>query len=117
MPNRSTFKSNGEYLKWYKDYRNENREKIREYHKKYNREYRKEHGYLNEKKWKMANKEKYNAHMLLNYAVRTGIVKKDECCEVCGNKNIQGHHDDYSKPLEVKWLCPLCHKKQHLSTA
>lgn len=30
-------------------------------------------------------------------------------CEVCGSK-AQAHHNDYSKPLEVRWLCPLHHK-------
>lgn len=48
----------------------------------------------------------------LRYAVRTGKVKKLPC-EVCGNKNSQGHHPDYSKPLEVLWLCDKHHKEHH----
>lgn len=35
MPDLKQFKKHKDYLKWYKDYREENREKIR----KYNREY------------------------------------------------------------------------------
>ena len=34
-------------------------------------------------------------------------------CELCGNVNSQMHHSDYSKPLEVTWLCRHCHLSWH----
>lgn len=35
-------------------------------------------------------------------------------CEVCGTtKNVRGHHDDYDKPLEVRWLCSVHHTEWH----
>jgi hypothetical protein len=34
-------------------------------------------------------------------------------CEVCGNQKAEAHHDDYSKLLEVRWLCDEHHKQHH----
>jgi hypothetical protein len=50
------------------------------------------------------------AHQLVMYAVKLGMIKKPSECEICkGNIRIEGHHDDYTKPLEVRWLCKSCH--------
>jgi hypothetical protein len=55
------------------------------------------------------------AQIKVKYAVDNGVLEKPCCCEQCGNinQNLHGHHEDYSKPLKVKWLCPKCHKRQH----
>ncbi len=35
-----------------------------------------------------------------------------QSCEICGcEENIQAHHPDYKKPLDVMWLCPVDHRK------
>ena len=59
------------------------------------------------------NPEKYAATTALNHAIeRHGMVKG--VCEVCGTTvNVQGHHPDYSKPLEVVWLCAKHHQEVH----
>jgi len=57
-------------------------------------------------------KEKHAARMRLRRAVKSGRVVKLPC-EVCGNPISQGHHDDYSKPLEVRWLCQTHHSIVH----
>lgn len=54
--------------------------------------------------------EKYKARYMLRNAVRLGKVIKG-CCEVCGSPIVESHHDDYSKPLEVRWLCRLHHRE------
>lgn len=56
------------------------------------------------------NPEKYAAHSALEYALRAGRLTKPDACERCGEaRRIHGHHEDYSKPLEVMWLCAPCH--------
>jgi len=55
---------------------------------------------------------KNRARYITTNAVRDGKLKK-EPCEKCGNSKSQAHHEDYSKPLEVIWLCFICHRKQH----
>jgi hypothetical protein len=34
-------------------------------------------------------------------------------CEVCGEKKVEAHHDDYDKPLDVRWLCKAHHTDVH----
>jgi len=56
--------------------------------------------------------EKYRARYFLRNEVQAGRIIKGDCV-VCGNKETHGHHDDYSKPLEVKWLCREHHMELH----
>ena len=56
--------------------------------------------------------EKYIAHRLLNNAVRSGKLKRMPCV-VCGKEKVEGHHEDYSKPLDVIWLCKKHHLEAH----
>ncbi len=54
----------------------------------------------------------FKAHDIANNAVKSGKIKRKLNCEHCGTEGlIHKHHSDYSKPLEVIWLCPKCHKK------
>ena len=48
-------------------------------------------------------------------AVEKGILINPKKCSVCGEEKakISGHHDDYNKPLEVRWLCSKCHYEWH----
>ena len=55
--------------------------------------------------------ERELAHRMVSNAVRDGRLKR-EPCEDCGaTERVQAHHDDYSKPLSVRWLCFRCHRE------
>lgn len=58
------------------------------------------------------NPEKAKAWRAVSNAVRAGRLVRAPC-EQCGDARSQGHHDDYSKPLDVRWLCFSCHRKEH----
>lgn len=38
-------------------------------------------------------------------------------CEKCGAPKAHAHHDDYTKPLDVRWLCRSCHGVEHRKVA
>lgn len=58
--------------------------------------------------------EKVRARSLLNGAVQCGRINKPQTCESCGVMGrITAHHENYSKPLDVKWLCYECHGALH----
>lgn len=67
------------------------------------------------------NHEYYQKHKLENrsrklfrYHIKAGNVKESNICEECGSmKYIEAHHPDYSKPLDVIWMCKKCHKRIH----
>lgn len=46
----------------------------------------------------------------LNHAIRDGLITRKPC-EICGRK-AESHHDDYSKPYDVRWLCFYHHRKE-----
>ena len=55
------------------------------------------------------NPEKDKAHVMVNNWIRAGKLIRQPC-EICGGKS-QAHHDDYSRPLEVRWLCFMHHRE------
>ncbi len=68
---------------------------------------------VNEKSytWDRKNTEKKRANRRVWYALKHGYLVKGPC-EACGCEKVQAHHDDYSKPLVVRWFCTKCHKQK-----
>lgn len=52
------------------------------------------------------------ARHAVKLAKRSGLLVRQPC-EVCGADKAHAHHDDYSKPLEVRWLCSVHHDEHH----
>jgi hypothetical protein len=77
-------------------------------YKAYNRERRKRVPY-----------ERYRVQILASAkarrAYRAGRLPRPLRCMECGTpcRETQAHHEDYSKPLDVVWLCPPCHRAKH----
>lgn len=63
-----------------------------------------------------AGPEKEKARAAVRNAVRSGHLARQPC-EVCGDDDVHAHHDDYGKPLDVRWLCPRHHGEAHRRVA
>jgi hypothetical protein len=81
------------------------------------------------KKWKEENKQKfkeswkrptdkhplkYAARRILNHQIEFGKIIRAEECQDCKKEcKTEAHHEDYTKPLDVLWLCRQCHAYRH----
>jgi hypothetical protein len=63
-------------------------------------------------RWQRRHPEAVLAHKLVMQALANGKLVR-ESCVVCGLAKTHAHHEDYSKPLEVVWLCQKHHKEHH----
>ena len=63
--------------------------------------------------WRKTFPERKNAHSKVFRALKSGKIFKQPCF-VCGSA-AEAHHPDYSRPLDVVWLCPPHHCQAHLS--
>ena len=117
----------GSSRKW----KTKNKERVKEYRKKYRLEHKGEKREAN-RRWRKENPEKYLASAKsstqkykakypervlatnkVNNAVRDGRALKEPCI-MCGiTKDIHGHHKDYSKKLDVVWMCRFHHDSFH----
>lgn len=93
--------------RYYKDF-----DKIQKYEKEREQtDHRKQKKLEYQRKRRALNPEKNKARQIVSNAIRYGKLKKQPC-EICGEK-AQAHHEDYSKPLEIKWLCFKHHRESH----
>lgn len=54
------------------------------------------------------------ARSAVNAAVRTGRLARPSTCSECQReRKVTGHHDDYARPLDIRWLCYECHGSIH----
>lgn len=85
------------------------RAKNREYERERHRQFRAE----NPDWWrKYEYGKKTKAKDKVSGAIRYGKLAKQPC-EKCGSLRVQAHHDDYDRPLDVRWLCSVHHGEEH----
>ncbi len=64
-------------------------------------------------RWRKENPEAYKAQTAVGNALRDGKIERQPCEECGETRRVHAHHDDYSRPLVVRWLCPLHHHRHH----
>jgi len=92
-----------------------NKEEKSQYYKrwreKHREQHRRSHGQRN-KVYRAKYPERRKAEQAVERAIKKGTLIRQPC-EVCGDPRAQAHHDDYSKPLIIRWLCDKHHKNLH----
>ncbi|AHJ87214.1 hypothetical protein BCP8-2_176 [Bacillus phage BCP8-2] len=125
-------KNKDKYLDKSKKQRERDPEGTKEYNKKYHQANKEKHNeqmkvYSQTEEGKLARqraqdkyrksdqyKLKQNARKKVLRALESGKLVKPLVCESCKEeRSLEGHHEDYNKPLEVKWLCKECHENEH----
>jgi ribosomal protein S27AE len=64
------------------------------------------------KAWRAEDRRRVAAHNAVSRAIKLGTLSRIPCIR-CGDANSLAHHEDYDKPLDVMWLCQICHKQRH----
>jgi hypothetical protein len=106
-------KNKDERIKKAREYRENNREKVREASRKYKAENYDKIMAKHKEYWARY-PEKYKAQRAVNNAIAQGKMAKPSYCSRCLKEcKPEGHHADYSKPLEVERVCRECHNMIH----
>lgn len=110
---------------WKKEYYEENKAKISAYHQQWYSDNREQVSQRvldyqktpegkavrrrAEKRYKDKYPEKARAHRAVSNAIRDGKLVREDC-EICGSE-AEAHHEDYSQPLDVRWMCFRHHRE------
>lgn len=92
-----------------KIWRDENRERFKGYEANRDKSSRG----VSRRDYNARHPQKYAARNITSNAIRAGKLIKQPCLICRSETSIQAHHDDYSKPLVVTWLCNDHHKAWH----
>jgi hypothetical protein len=66
--------------------------------------------------YRKKNKDKVQARNKVHYHIKVGNMTRPTHCSKCKAECYpEAHHEDYSKPLDVTWLCNSCHIEVHLA--
>jgi len=61
---------------------------------------------------------KRHSREVAKQALKDGRLRRPDRCQACGEPaspalRIEMHHPDYARPLDVRFLCSLCHGREH----
>jgi hypothetical protein len=102
-----------EWRAYSKEWRKNNKDSVRRTSEKQKLHKRGNPHYLEwYRQYRLKNREKIRSRKIFNNAIKYGKISRKPC-EVCSSTNAEGHHDDYSKPLEVRWFCKEHHEQYH----
>lgn len=117
-------KYQGEYRRRRKEYYDQLSAKHRQENPEYYKQYRaiyektdksKQAHARRAKEQRRLHPEAIKANNQVNKAILSGKIVRPKGCTRCGSSGkIEAHHPDYSKPLEVEFLCTKCHIKEHM---
>ena len=77
---------------------------------------RREQIHAQARRWIASNPKGRRAHNIVASAIQRGLLVRGKC-EKCGAQKVHAHHDDYRRPLAVRWLCALHHVQAHQEAA
>lgn len=85
-------------------------ERVRELHRDFVRRHLHKRIQYN-KEQRRLQPDKYHARDAIANAIRAGYIVKPLYCTRCQKDcRVEAHHSDYSKPLDIEWLCTKCHR-------
>ena len=97
--------------RWYWSHLETARQRSREQARKHRDKYRARMAAYN-RRYAADHPEILSARWAVKDAIRRGDLFRSPC-EVCGEDRVDAHHEDYSKPLKVRWLCKEHHATIH----
>ena len=99
-----------------RDHRDVNLDRIREYDRTRNTTPERKKMFIEKtKRMRREKKGLQKSHNAVTRAIKKGTLVRPSICSRCpATENIQAHHDDHEKPLDVMWLCPICHAQRHV---
>lgn len=97
-------------------FKSKNHERVSEYNKQWKAAHPdavKRYQATRPSRWIEPDPVKVKARAMVATRLRSGKILRRPC-ERCASAKTQAHHDDYSRPLDIRWLCAKCHRAVHM---
>jgi hypothetical protein len=68
---------------------------------------------IRRERWRETHPIREAAHQAVARALKSGALVRQPCEECARHDGVEAHHEDYTKPLTVRWLCRFHHLARH----